>query len=714
MTMDADLDFLGVPDSSNIFLNSINFIEYSQKLRPIKPAIDFQGAGIQCEVKRLDTVYNGKGEKVSLSSGSRFRLEHDRPKDTFKAALVRTQHWTRSGEPDFVELEIRSPYMKAALKQVVPEYHDAVIDSNYIVIRDEPRCLFHYRNELFNYGAGLLPNSDEQKHVSFLLEYMNTELSDEIYSWTLMVDLEDHPWSLNGPSLEFQNLWMVFIPGEQIFVPKENSASASMVLEFDSMALSCRCQRPYCIPTHKWTITAVCIDHDSTQYGYLRLYSRINHYPGYMPLKHLKILPLRLHPDAQNIRQVHLARGQKFTQLQGKHHRAHKGVASMLGRERDFTFMGEEDSFPMQATWINGRVVIDPETFVEARPAHAANLYHTQRRFRKPRAAPEDFTEDELIICHYQLPGFALSEKQWGWFSVDNISEIDYDSEAFTTSLILQPRVKNMVLSLVQVHDKEQVGFDDVITGKGRGMIFLLHGEPGVGKTLTAESVADYCRKPLLRIDASMLGITADSVETQLAASFHLAEKWNCVILIDEADVFLDRRTSSDLARNSLVAVFLRVLEYYQGILFLTTNRLETFDPAFKSRVHLAIYYPKLAKESRASIWRTFLGKVSQEFLQEISASGALEKFASKDINGRQIKNVVRMAQARAVSDGEKVSEKYVEEALDAMDDFDHVRELDDNVRSRRRRRQDSDTEDDSDSLWGTKRPRVDSYMRED
>jgi hypothetical protein len=114
------------------------------------------------------------------------------------------------------------------------------------------------------------------------------------------------------------------------------------------------------------------------------------------------------------------------------------------------------------------------------------SLYHPRRQFKKPSASPEDFTDDELIICHYEVPGFALREKKWGFFSVDNIEEIPFDTQTFTTSLVLQPRVKSMILSLVQVHDNDQVGFDDVIAGKGKGMIFLLHGEPGVGKTLTA------------------------------------------------------------------------------------------------------------------------------------------------------------------------------------------------------------------------------------
>lgn len=56
-------------------------------------------------------------------------------------------------------------------------------------------------------------------------------------------------------------------------------------------------------------------------------------------------------------------------------------------------------------------------------------------------------------------------------------------------------------------------------------------------------------------------------------------------MLLDEADVFLERRVNNDIKRNAMVGVFLRLLEYHQGILFLTTNRVSTFDDAFNSRI---------------------------------------------------------------------------------------------------------------------------------
>jgi AAA+ superfamily predicted ATPase len=115
-------------------------------------------------------------------------------------------------------------------------------------------------------------------------------------------------------------------------------------------------------------------------------------------------------------------------------------------------------------------------------------------------------------------------------------------------------------------------------------------GAPGVGKTCTAECIAELVKKPLYPITCGDLGSTAEDVEKGLKKHFMLASKWDCVMLLDEADVFLARRKPEDLHRNSIVSVFLRMLEYYKGLLFLTTNRVGSFDEAFKSRVHISLF----------------------------------------------------------------------------------------------------------------------------
>jgi len=58
------------------------------------------------------------------------------------------------------------------------------------------------------------------------------------------------------------------------------------------------------------------------------------------------------------------------------------------------------------------------------------------------------------------------------------------------------------------------------------------------------------------------LGLSPKEVEENLEFHFQLAQAWDCVLLLDEADVFLARRTVEDISRNALVSVFLRILEY--------------------------------------------------------------------------------------------------------------------------------------------------------
>ncbi|KXT18088.1 hypothetical protein AC579_4586 [Pseudocercospora musae] len=200
---------------------------------------------------------------------------------------------------------------------------------------------------------------------------------------------------------------------------------------------------------------------------------------------------------------------------------------------------------------------------------------------------------------------------------------------------------KNLLEALVKQQQiyKTDSEVDDVIAGKGQGLVLLLPGPPGTGKTLTAESVADRLQIPLYAVSASELGDTVAEVEEKFGHVLQLAAQWNAVLLLDEANAFLEKRVDHPSARdrNKRVAAFLRILEYYKGILILTTNRMISFDDAFYSRIHLTLPFKGLDIQSRKGIWKNFLRGA------EISEEEILE-FAKEEFNGRQIKNVMKMA----------------------------------------------------------------------
>ena len=116
---------------------------------------------------------------------------------------------------------------------------------------------------------------------------------------------------------------------------------------------------------------------------------------------------------------------------------------------------------------------------------------------------------------------------------------------------------------------------------------------------------------------------------------------------------------------NALVAVFLRHIEYHRCILFLTSNRVDTFDQAFLSRFHVALRFDSLTFEVRSNIWRSFLRKVGSQLPDNVVA-----ELAKRDLNGRQIKNEVRTASSLATSRKVPLSYKHITDTLDAMDEF--------------------------------------------
>ena len=123
------------------------------------------------------------------------------------------------------------------------------------------------------------------------------------------------------------------------------------------------------------------------------------------------------------------------------------------------------------------------------------------------------------------------------------------------------------------------------------------------------------------------------------------------MVLLDEADVFLEERDRNDLKRNALVSVFLHVLEYYSGILILTSNRVGTFDEAFKSRIQLVLHYENLVEPQRRKIWRNFFSRLKE--LDEANIdyedlTDHIDELGREDMNGRHIRNAITTARKLA------------------------------------------------------------------
>lgn len=284
-----------------------------------------------------------------------------------------------------------------------------------------------------------------------------------------------------------------------------------------------------------------------------------------------------------------------------------------------------------------------------------------------------EFTDEEYLIASPVVLGFAFAEKLWLEFTVSGVSEIQWNENAYE-SLVLEPKTKDIVKALVESHKYHAAeSIDDVIQGKGKGLVAVLHGPPGTGKTLTAEGISELLKCPLYMVSAGELGTDSRFLESELQKILDICHAWGAILLLDEADVFLEKRNMHDIHRNALVSIFLRQLEYFQGILFLTTNRVETFDDAFQSRIHIALRYENLEHKAKKAIFKIFIERV--RVLEKLDVMPFTEEdyttLAKFELNGRQIKNTVRTAQALAVNKGEPLAMKHIRQVLDVLTSFD-------------------------------------------
>lgn len=473
----------------------------------------------------------------------------------------------------------------------------------------------------------------------------------------------------------------------------------------------------------KWySIESRYLDYDGKNFGLATVHGEVPSFSGARKISSLPCYPLRYHKNPEKAKQDLVDRGKKFVALQGMNYKTYAGMS--YTKKEDKVFKVD----------VNGRVMIDPAIFRRVNPNYplstvkpmdgevddaqtsyiddCGNVTTTTDSQGQPTPSSEDFSKDkqfkvvknddgkyviielgsdeaaqaaieentmdifseeQLLIASSTVVGFSFTEKLWLEFAVSKIGEIAWNTDAFD-SLILPDNQKGIVKAMVSSHAfHPSRSIDDIIAGKGKGLVAVLHGGPGLGKTLTVESIADLLKRPLYMVSAGDLGTNSQTLERELQNILDIAHAWGAVLLLDEADVFLEKRSTHDIQRNALVSIFLRLLEYFQGILFLTTNRVEVFDDAFVSRIHLSLRYGDLSTKAKKAVWKTFIGKVrdAEGMSVEDIQDKDLDDLSRRALNGRQIKNIVRAAQALAIHEDVPLGLGHIRTVLDVAQSFE-------------------------------------------
>ena len=179
---------------------------------------------------------------------------------------------------------------------------------------------------------------------------------------------------------------------------------------------------------------------------------------------------------------------------------------------------------------------------------------------------------------------------------------------------------------------------------QGRGLVALLFGPPGTGKTMAAQVIAAALGLQLLRVDISRVlskwvGETAQHLQKVLSSQCSR----RAVLLFDEADALFGKRIeearqAQDHFINMDIGHLMVALESYTGVVLLATNLRSNLDAAFVRRIRHSIEFPMPDARARAAIWsRVFAALFGS--LRATEAEDAIARVARIEASGAQIKN---------------------------------------------------------------------------
>ncbi|OJJ50411.1 hypothetical protein ASPZODRAFT_59440 [Penicilliopsis zonata CBS 506.65] len=580
--------------------------------------------------------------------------------------------------------------------------------------------------------------------------------------------------------VSFVDLWMSFQPGELIYLPSASEVSAGQIwpepanMSQKLWRLHTICRDPYSTSPHcdipmnsgqELDLWCYFIDYNGVSYEpYPKRFS-IKAYEGQRDITTLQAYPLRFYKEKDDLLESQRQLGESFQWVLKERYlyyegwtlahepttsstdrgtsehvdgpvmidfvEAHKfddGLATKSGNTltgwAESNWDEKEDPsmiqhWDVQQYRVLGEIVetlqVD-ESFAAVFSQRDFQLNNFLKAVRGGKATQID--AEDLVLLPRRLVGYTFHDRRFVRLDVKGFRLMSKAENVFRDLKIDQDH-KRMVRALVKSHFQKQKLNLDLIRGKGSGLVILLHGVPGVGKTATAEAVAQANNKPLFAITCGDLGFQADGVESNLKEIFRLAHLWDCVLLLDEADIFLTRRDLDDLTRNALVSVFLRVLEYYSGVLFLTTNRVGLLDEAFKSRIHLSLHYKYLSEDQTLAIFRNNIGRLrkAEELAQKKHAEDPKQpprstlkidepsilhyakwyfnNYPDHRWNGRQIRNAFQIAYSFAHFDMQPGSQ----------DTWDEQAEEDEEVEN------DEDNDNDNDESSDTPQAKGDASL---
>ncbi|RYC92377.1 hypothetical protein BFJ63_vAg4743 [Fusarium oxysporum f. sp. narcissi] len=591
-----------------------NAVEYTQVEKP----------GLICEVKDAFAKFDYNGNFVKwldeMPYGEVQKEIREIKRVRGKYAVVCGRFPTKDSTWEVRTIWINNPALQAVLYDVFRGYPDVSCGGEVLEFKAPFVPLIHRWEQLCKL-AGVNAGSEIQKLMKLFVDMLKNELRDTLSRVKRIKETGCASW---------EDLKFVFKPA-QLFFRSEAPIAAGISRKYGGGHLS--------VHQIAWT---------GSDYSTVKSTFVVPTFHSTRPLSDLIVRPVWACPenDIKALKAALIRRGPRLTFLSKN---------EWGNQER---IIPKEPRLPIQPT--EGRVIVDADGCNDdwsryVGPLYELNLHSAMKADGNDSKAstPDDhqesqeasdpkseegddsnrLTDEEAMLTVSTVNCFSIERKVWCYAEIDHLTDIEWNTEAIN-SLVIDEAEKRLLVGFVGATKNGQLQhFDDFVHGKG---------------SLLLANVSENLKRPLYRIDTSDLGMDTSKLECNLKTALDRCARWDAILLLDEADVFLEKRTSSNLTQNEMTTIFLRLLEYYKGLMILTTNRYPAIDPAFESRIDLSFVFQDLEPASRAKIWYNFLIRENKKLAED---SDAIAKLASMPLNGRQIKSAVKTAQILAASE---------------------------------------------------------------
>lgn len=609
-------------------------------------------------------------------------------------------------------LVVQSPFLRDLLKTVLDNYPGVVFGARRLEFSGNFEPLIHRFESLNNAIdslAGELATEPSTSEKSSDENPSDNSTVDESVDLTaephrkqrtlehagllrnlLATDLRSSIESTNDMKSEgvvnFDDLWALFEPGHLVYT-RHNGQDRVFELVSGQFMRSVTSEE-----SRFFLLTLKHVDFDGTRFGWTESTSKIPEFRSPVSITSLSAYPLRFHAASHTLIKDLVARASMFESLAGIHYRAYDGVAFEIEagiQDKKCTLEGRIviDTVGWNLAHSNLAIAVSPfdsRTFVTTDPCLESYSRPDLERMQidgefiswsyvpeliaGAESSKDNDTKNDTrltfvqkLICTSSMHGYAPEQKKWFELFVSHVKDIKFNEAAFR-SLVLPNNNKELILGFACSQQTVRESSNDVVQSKGCGVTMLLSGPPGVGKTFTVESVAEEMKVPLLVLTAADLG--AEALVTRLTAFVGMCTRWNAILLLDEADTFLQELNANKPIRNKLVGSFRHVLEKHRGIVFLTANciSVSTFDLNAQSCIQISIAIEEPSKTHRRKIWENFLRQhdIASAEIHVVSHDEVRELSLFK-INGRRIKNIVKAAQLLAIREGRPLSYRHIE-----------------------------------------------------